>query len=164
MKKIRDIFQKYEMDACSDNGKCSAKIPESFFSLCGEEVRDFLRASGSGKQKKMCDCVILDPAEIKATLAELKSGEPKAKMVKDAKSQLKEGMVVLAEMLSQTGKLEIDLQLVLFSQKFRDNSALVELYKPIEHAEQGMRIIRTDCCSDLPDSYVSVRRSDLPSV
>lgn len=164
MRKIRDIFQKYEMDGCNDNGKCSAKLPESFFSLCGEEVRDSLRASGSGKQKKMCDCVILDPTEIKATLAELKSGKPKAKMVKDAKSQLKEGMVVLAEMLLQTGKLGIDLQLVLFSRKFRDNSALVELHKPIEHAGQQMRINRTDCCSDLPDSYVSVRRSDLPSV
>ena len=122
MRKIRDIFQEYEMDGCNDDGKCSAKIPESFFSLCGEEIRDALRASSSGKQKEMCDCIILDSMENRITLAELKSGKPKANMVKHAKNQLKEGMVVLAEMLSQAGKLEIDLQLVLFSKKFTNRS------------------------------------------
>ena len=164
MKKIRDIFQKCEIDGCSDDGKCSAKIPESFFSLCGEEVRDALRGSSSGKQREMCDCVILDPTESRMTLAELKSGEPKSKMARHAKNQLREGMVILGEMLSQAGKLEADLQLVLFSRRFTNRSAMEELQKPIEYSGRKMRIIRTDCCSDLPDSYVSVSRNDLPSV
>lgn len=111
----------------------------------------------------MCDCIILDPTESRVTLAELKSGKPNAGMVKHAKSQLKVGMVVLAEMLSQTGKSEIYLQLVLFSKKFRDSSALVELHKPIEHTRQ-MRVTRADCFSNLPDSYVNVRQSDLPGI
>ncbi|MCE2508405.1 MAG: hypothetical protein J4G04_03770 [Nitrosopumilaceae archaeon] len=152
------------MDGCNDDGKCSAKIPESFFSLCGEEIRDALRASSSGKQKEMCDCIILDSIENRITLAELKSGKPKANMVKHAKNQLKEGMVVLAEMLSQAGKLEIDLQLVLFSKKFTNRSAVMELQKPIEYSGLKTRITRADCCAYLPDSYVRVRQSKLPSV
>ena len=152
------------MDGCNDDGKCSAKLPESFFSLCGEEVRDALRASSSGKQREMCDCIILDSAENRITLAELKSGEPKARMVKHAKNQLKEGMVVLAEMLSQAGKLEIDLQLVLFSKRFTNRSAVVELQKLIEYSGLKTRVTRADCCAHLPDSYVRVRQSELPGV
>ena len=163
MRKIRNIYRTYETDGCSDDGKCSAKLPESFFSLCGEELRDEMMSSSSGKQRKMCDCIILDPTESRVTLAELKSGKPNAGMVKHAKSQLKVGMVVLAEVLSQTGKSEIYLQLVLFSKKFRDSSALVELHKPIEHTRQ-MRVTRADCFSNLPDSYVNVRQSDLPGI
>lgn len=164
MRKIRDIFQKYEMDGCSDGGECSAKLPESFFSLCGEEIRDALRASSSGKQREMCDCIILNSMEDRITLAELKSGKPKTKMVRHAKNQLKEGMIVLAEMLSQVGKLEIELQLVLFSKRFTNRSAVVELQKPIEYSGLKTRVTRADCCTHLPDSYVKVRRSELPGV
>lgn len=112
----------------------------------------------------MCDCIILNSMENRITLAELKSGEPKSKMARHAKNQLRGGMVVLSEMLSQAGKPETGLQLVLFSKRFTNMSAMEELQKPIEYSGQKMRIIRADCCSDLPDLYVSVSQNDLPSV
>ena len=164
MRKIRDAFQEYETDGCRDDGKCDVKLPESFFSLCGEEIRDALRISSDGQQSEMCDCIIMDTSESRITLAELKSGKPKAKMVRHAKNQLREGMVILSEMLLQVDKPEVNLQLILFSKRFKDSSALAELRRPIEYSGQKMRITRADCCSNLPNSYVSVRQSDLPSV
>lgn len=164
MQKIRDIYQKYEADGCIDDGKCGACIPESFFSLCGEAVRDHMRGSGSGKTRKMCDCIILDADEDKITLAELKSGEPKAAVAKKARRQLTEGMVVLGEMLAQTSRTETKLQLVLFSKQFQNYSATAELKIPIEIAGIKIKMIRTDCHSSLPDSYVDVKQSALPRV
>lgn len=164
MPKIRDIYQKHETDGCIDDGKCGARLPESFFSLCGEAVRDHMRGSSSGETKKMCDCIILDTDENKATLAELKSGEPKAAMVRHAKCQLTEGMVVLGEMMLQADKPEVKLQLVLFSKVFRNDSAIAELRKPLEYPGKKIRVIRADCCSALPNSYVDIKQSDLPYV
>lgn len=164
MPKIRDIYNEYETDGCIDDGKCGARLPESFFSLCGEAVRDHMRRSSSGETKKMCDCIILDADENKITLAELKSGEPKAAMVKQAKHQLTEGMVVLGEMLSQTNRTETKLQLVLFSKQFRDYSATVARKIPIKIAGIEMKMHRVDCHSSLPDSYVDIKQSDLPHI
>lgn len=164
MSKIRDMYREYEVDGCTDNGKCGVSLPESFFTLCGEAIRDHVRGSGSGKTKKMCDCIILDAAEDRVTLAELKSGEPKAAMVRHAKYQFTEGMVVLREMLLQAGKTEVNLQFVLFTKQFRDSSALAELRKPLKYFEEKLRVIKTNCCSPLPNSYTVIKLSELPSI
>ena len=164
MLKILDMYSKYETDGCTDDGKCGACIPESFYSLCGEAVRDHMRESGNGKMEKMCDCIILDGDEKRVTLAELKSGEPKASVVRHAKYQLTEGMVVLGEMLLQANRTETNLQLVLFSKQFRNHSATVELETPIEITGTKMRVIRADCHSPLPESYVDVKQSALPRI
>ena len=163
MPRIRDIYRVYEMD-CRDDGKCSARLPESFFSLCGEAVRDRVWGSRSGKTRKMCDCIILDADENKVTLAELKSGEPKAAMVRKAKYQLTEGMVVLGKMMLQANKPNVKLQLVLFSKQFRDYSATVEQKIPIKVAGMEMEMHRMDCHSSLPDSYTDIKQSELPRV
>ena len=164
MPKIRDMYRKYETDGCTDDGKCGARLPKSFFSLCGEAVRNFMRGSGTGDTKKMCDCIILDAGENKVTVAELKSGEPKPAMVRHARHQLKEGMVVLGEMLSQADRTETKLQLVLFSRQFRNYSAGRELKMPIDVAGATMRVYRADCHSPLPDAYTDIKQSDLPRV
>lgn len=164
MPKIRDLYSEYETDGCTDDGKCGARLPGSFFSLCGEAVRNFMRGSGTGDTKKMCDCIILDAGENKVTLAELKSGEPKPAMVRHAKHQLKEGMVVLGEMLSQADRTETKLQLVLFSRQFRNYSAVQELKIPLDIAGATMRVYRADCHSSLPDAYTDIKQSELPRV
>ena len=164
MPKIRGMYSEFETDGCTDDGKCRACIPESFFSLCGEAVRDHMRGSSSGETKKMCDCIILDAGESKITLAELKSGKPKAAMVRHAKYQLAEGMAILGEILSQASRTETKLQLVLFSRQFRNHSATEELKIPIDVAGVKMRMLRADCHSSLPDSYVDIKQSDLPRV
>lgn len=156
---IRDRHDAHVSDMCEDNNKCNVILPESFFSLCGEDVRDML-ISGR-KRKKMCDCIIVDSQESRITLAELKSGKPNAGMVKHAKSQLKNGLTILAEILQQANIPQIKMQLILLSKRPRNDSVLASLKKPVINSWPKTRVIRVDCGTALPDSYTDVSVSDI---
>ena len=158
MRMIRDTYEACVSDHCEEN-KCGIVLPESFFVLCGERVRDELMSGG--RQRKMCDCIIVDEAESMVTLAELKSGKPNAGMVKHAKSQLRTGLIILAELMRQTGTEQIRMQIMLLTKQIRDDSVLAELRKPVVDSWSKTRVIRTDCGATLPNFYTNVSVSDM---
>ena len=155
---IRDTYSVCMSDHCMEN-ECGIVLPESFFVLCGECVRDEL--TSGDKLRKMCDCIIVDKPEGRVTLAELKSGKPNAKMLRRAKSQLRASLTILAVLMQQIGTEQTRMQLVLFTKRIRDGSVLAELKKPVVDSWMKTRVIRIDCGDPLPDSYVDVSMPDM---
>lgn len=159
--KIRDTYSEFVSDNCSETGDggkhCSVVLPSlSFYVVCAESVRD--KMYGTACPIKMCDCMILDHSEDKISLVELKSGMSRSrslKFFKNCKHQLNGGLCMLVEILQSVGKLQVDLQAVLFSNiEFRDPSVQREFMKPFKHIK--IRPVRVQCGCKLPDNYEHV--------
>ena len=158
---MRDTYSEFASDNCAwtgDSGhECAVVLPPSFSVLCAEGVRDKVYPPGS--RPRMCDCIILDSMEEKISLVELKSGIRKyrnLKFFKDGRHQLCEGLRMIVKILQNMEKLQVHLQIVLFSNtEFKHPSTQKEFMKHLEHPLK-IRPIMVPCGSELPDSYESV--------
>ena len=159
-KKIQNIYSEFVSDGCSEKGSggadCGIELTPSFSVICAERAGNEI--GGIYKNKETCDCIILDPAEEKISLVELKSGTPnirKIRLLRKAKRQLMGGLEILHEMLRDVEKPQVKLQVILASnERFRSIAAQKEFHKRLEHPI-NIKLIRIDCGSSLPNRYVN---------
>lgn len=103
-KTIQSIYSEFVSEECAEKGSggadCSIELPPLFSVICAKGVSN--KIGGIYEGKEICDCIILDPAEEKISLVELKSGTPntrKIRLLLKAKRQLIGGLDILLKIL-----------------------------------------------------------------
>lgn len=154
--RLQDAYSEFVFGKCTDtdhNGpNCGIVIPSSFVSIRAECVRN--RLDGTHKKSKMCDCIIVDPAEEKISLVELKSGTTyRKKVLRKAKCQLIGGLEMLVQILRDMGRSSVKLQAVIATNmRHRSVAEQIQFQKWLKGPVRA-RLVIVRCNCDLPDIY-----------
>lgn len=152
---LADVYAREARDRCREHG-CSVVLPKSVAIYCGEGVRDKTYGTSQPEKTPVCDCIVVDPAEKKISLIELKrhAGKKKWDRPEHIRDQFRGSVKLLFDILDLTRQSDIRLQLVLCTNgKFRNASEHLAFSRPLEGSAPRLRIVRQKCGCPLPDSH-----------